>query len=197
MSFRIEEKLFIRNYAVSDFKNFINKKLAKKIFEPRVVKSLYFENLKMQMYDDSIEGLTPRKKIRIRNYPEQKIDNYNLEIKFSSVEGRYKTKKKVKFEDFEYLKRNGILDNQYGVCLPKLYVSYVREYYLMNDVRITIDKDISYQLFSKKMTINDQNIIIEIKTHFKKDIDSLTENFPIQRIRFSKYCNGIESFKRN
>ena len=75
MSFRIEEKLFIRNYAVSDFKNFINKKLAKKIFEPRVVKSLYFENLKMQMYDDSIEGLTPRKKIRIRNYPEQKIDN--------------------------------------------------------------------------------------------------------------------------
>ena len=81
--------------------------------------------------------------------------------------------------------------------MPKLYVSYVREYYLMNDVRITIDKDISYQLFSKKMTINDPNIIIEIKTHFKKDIDSLTENFPIQRIRFSKYCNGIESFKRN
>ena len=197
MSFRIEEKLFIRNNAVSDFKNFINTKIAKKIFEPRVVKSLYFENLKMQMYDDSIEGLTPRKKIRIRNYPEQKLDNYNLEIKFSSVEGRYKTKKKVKFEDFESLKRNGILDNQYGVCFPKLYVSYVREYYLINDVRITIDKDISYQLFKKKMIINDPNVIIEIKTHFKKDIDSLTENFPIQRIRFSKYCNGIESFKRN
>ena len=45
MSFRIEEKLFIRNNAVSDFKNFINTKIAKKIFEPRVVKSLYFENL--------------------------------------------------------------------------------------------------------------------------------------------------------
>jgi hypothetical protein len=76
-------------------------------------------------------------------------------------------------------------------------VSYVREYYLINDVRITIDKDISYQLFKKKMIINDPNVIIEIKTHFKKDIDSLTENFPIQRIRFSKYCNGIELFKRN
>jgi hypothetical protein len=46
------------------------------------------------MYDDSIEGLAPRKKIRVRNYPEKSNDTFQLETKISSIEGRYKTAKK-------------------------------------------------------------------------------------------------------
>tara|TARA_B100000401_G_scaffold141824_1_gene94158 strand:- start:124 stop:714 length:591 start_codon:yes stop_codon:yes gene_type:complete len=196
MSFRIEEKLFIKKEQVSEFKNFIKSKFAKKIYEPRIVNSLYFENSKMEMYDDSIEGLTPRKKIRVRNYPKQDKNNHNLEIKFSSVEGRYKTKKKIEIDEFEKIKKNGIFDSQYGVCFPKLHVSYLREYYLIKDVRITVDTDINYQLYQNSLKTNDPSTIIEIKAGIKKSIDELTENFPIQRIRFSKYCNGIESFKR-
>jgi len=196
MSFRIEEKLFIKKEQISEFKNFIKSKFAKKIYEPRIVNSLYFENSKMQMYDDSIEGLTPRKKIRVRNYPKQDKKNHNLEIKFSSVEGRYKTKKKIEINEYEKIKKNGIFDSQYGVCFPKLYVSYLREYYLIKDVRITVDTDINYQLYQNSLKTNDPNTIIEIKAEIKKNIDELTENFPIQRIRFSKYCNGIESFRR-
>jgi len=30
------------------------------------------------------------------------------------------------------------------------------------------------------------------KTSINKDIDELIIEFPLQRIRFSKYCNGIE-----
>ena len=196
MSFRIEEKLFIKKEQIPEFKNFIKSKFAKKIYEPRIVNSLYFENSKMQMYDDSIEGLTPRKKIRVRNYPKQDKKNHNLEIKFSSVEGRYKTKKKIEINEYEKIKKNGIFDSQYGVCFPKLYVSYLREYYLIKDVRITVDTDINYQLYQNSLKTNDPNTIIEIKAEIKKNIDELTENFPIQRIRFSKYCNGIESFRR-
>ena len=196
MSFRIEEKLFIKKEQVSEFKNFIKSKFAKKIYEPRIVNSLYFENSKMEMYDDSIEGLTPRKKIRVRNYPKQDKNNHNLEIKFSSVEGRYKTKKKIEIDEFEKIKKNGIFDSQYGVCFPKLHVSYLREYYLIKDVRITVDTDINYQLYQNSLKTNDPSTIIEIKAGIKKSIDELTENFPIQRIRCSKYCNGIESFKR-
>ena len=47
------------------------------------------------MYTDSIEGLTPRKKIRVRNYPTTQDANLYLEIKISSVEGRFKTRKIV------------------------------------------------------------------------------------------------------
>ena len=68
----------------------------------RKIESLYFENNKREMYSDSVEGLTPRKKIRVRNYPGTKDENLYLEIKISSVEGRFKTRKildKNKFDE--------------------------------------------------------------------------------------------------
>ena len=72
MSFRIEEKLMISHEHLVDFKEFIFQKNAKTIYPGRKITSLYFENNKNQMYDDSIEGLVPRKKIRIRHYPAEK-----------------------------------------------------------------------------------------------------------------------------
>ncbi len=66
MSFRIEDKLFIRPENLLQFYSFLNKHFVKKLHEPRVIKSLYFDNLKLEMYKDSIEGSVPRKKIRIR-----------------------------------------------------------------------------------------------------------------------------------
>ena len=93
MSFRIEEKLYIRYENLLDFKNFLYKNSAKNLYEPRKIKSLYYDNLNLEMYTDSIEGNVPRKKIRIRNYPDNNDEKYYLEIKNSSVEGRYKTRK--------------------------------------------------------------------------------------------------------
>jgi len=193
MSFRIEEKLFIKKDAVLDFKTFINKRSAKKIYTPRIVESLYFENSKLDMYKDSIEGLAPRKKIRIRNYPEQKDIEYTLEIKISSVEGRYKKKELLDTRKFLFLKKFGILDDQYGVCFPKINISYTREYYQIHDVRITIDTNIKYKKHLSDYTYKQNDIIIELKTSTKKNLDDLVKNFPMQKIRFSKYCNGIEN----
>ena len=93
MSFRIEDKLFILNENLIEFKDFLINKKAKKIFKSRSIKSLYFDNSNLDMYNDSIEGLTPRKKIRIREYPESDDKKFYLEIKHSSVEGRFKTRK--------------------------------------------------------------------------------------------------------
>jgi hypothetical protein len=192
MSFRIEEKLFVKKEAVSGFKEFINKQSAKKIYNSRVVESIYFENSKLQMYEDSIEGLVPRKKIRIRNYPEQSNSEHNLEIKISSVEGRFKKKISLNIDKVKHYKKFGILDDQYGICFPKLKVSYVREYYQVNDVRITIDKNILYKEYLSEFTHKDRDIIVELKTSIKKNLDDLINYFPIQKSRFSKYCNGID-----
>ena len=62
MSFRIEEKLFVRRENLIDFKKFLEKKSVKQIYHPRIIKSLYFDNINLDMYTDSKEGLTPRKK---------------------------------------------------------------------------------------------------------------------------------------
>ena len=83
MSFRIEDKLHIENKNLIDFKEFLLQKKAKKIHQPRIIESLYFDNTNFQIYNDSVEGLVPRKKIRVRNYPETEDKKFYLEIKNS------------------------------------------------------------------------------------------------------------------
>ena len=144
------------------------------------------------MYTDSIEGLTPRKKIRIRNYPETGDNKQYLEIKISSVEGRFKTRKTIDKNKFDNIRERGILDSQYGLCKPCLYVIYEREYFKINDVRISIDNNISYKMYPKSIYKKDESSIVEIKTSIKKNLDELTEDFPFQKNRFSKYCNAVE-----
>ena len=199
MSFRIEEKLSIDNNKIIDFKSFLANKTAKQIYQPRKIQSLYFENLNYEMYNDSLEGLTPRKKIRVRNYPGTEDKNQYLEMKISSVEGRFKTRKIIDKNKFNYIKTKGILDSQYGLCKPCLYVIYDREYFKIDDVRISIDNNISYKLYPENIYEKDESSIVEIKTSINKNLDKLTEDFPFQKNRFSKYCNAVEKiiFEKN
>ena len=57
-----------------------------------------------------------QEKIRIRNYPNSEDKNY-LEIKYSSVEGRFKTRKIIDDKTVDFYKRAGCFDNKYGVCM--------------------------------------------------------------------------------
>ena len=196
MSFRIEEKLYIKPENLTEFKEFLFKKSAKKIFNSRKIRSLYFDNLNLDMYNDSIEGLVPRKKIRIREYPNENDKNLYLEIKNSSVEGRFKTRKIINKDKMEYYKRVGLFDNQYGTCLPNFYVTYIREYSKIGDVRISIDKNLVYKSFSNNAAFNDPNSIVELKTSIGKNLDDLIKIFPFQRIRFSKYCFAVDNLRQ-
>ena len=192
MSFRIEEKLLIHKKQILEFKNFLFKKHAKQLFPPRKIQSLYFENFKDEMYKDSLEGTVPRKKIRVRNYPHDKNKTLYLEMKISSADGRYKTRNIIDKNKFTDIKKSGIYDSQYGVCRPLLYVIYNREYYKIDDVRISVDENIEYYLYSGRKLGYDNNPIIELKASIQKNKDDLLNNFPFQRTRFSKYCNAFE-----
>ena len=193
MSFRIEDKLFIKKENLIQFKEYLSEKSVKKIHQPRKIESLYFDNNNLDMYTDSVEGLTPRKKIRIREYPNSSDKKFYLEIKNSSVEGRFKTRKIINEKELATKKNSGIFDGQYGACFPKLYVSYLREYSVLNDVRISIDRNIEYRDFKTKRLFSDDKTIVELKTSINKNLDDLIDDFPMQRIRFSKYCFAIEN----
>ena len=193
MSFRKEEKLFIKSEHILDFKKFLKDRSVKSLYKPRKIKSLYFDNLSIEMYNDSIEGVVPRKKIRVREYPGEIDSKYYLEIKHSSVEGRFKTREIIRKEKFEFLKIKGILDYRYGACFPNYFVSYDREYLILNDVRISIDTNLLYQDFKSGFKCSDKNCIVELKTSINKAHDELIEEFPFQRIRFSKYCYAVEN----
>ena len=115
-----------------------------------------------------------------------------LEYKISSVEGRFKTRKIIDKENFRQIKKIGINDNQYGLCKPLINVVYRREYYQMKDTRISIDEDIKFSLYSGRNLGRERSSIVEIKASINKDLDDLVNDFPFQRIRFSKYCIGFE-----
>ena len=196
MSFRIEKKLYTKKENLFDFRNFIKSKNFINQHNDRKVKSIYFDNNLLELYKDSIEGSNPRKKIRIRNYPEHK-NNYLLEKKISSIEGRYKTSKKISDKLCSDLLLKGIRDKNYGFCKPIIEIIYNREYYKKEDIRVTIDTDIYYKLYNKNISKKENQVVVEIKTDYQKDIDEIFKEIPLQEIRFSKYCNGIELFNLN
>ena len=193
MTYRLEQKLFIKKENLINFKCYLHSKGTKKIFKSRKICSLYFENKKKDMFIDSIEGSLPRKKIRIRYYPNDNFDQIYFEKKISGVEGRFKKRNVISNQEFENIKIYGVNDDQYGICNPNIFVTYDREYLKLGDVRITVDKDIFYQEFKKDFKFKDPNIIVELKTSADKDLDDLIKLFPFQNIRFSKYCNGIQT----
>ena len=192
MSFRKEEKLYIKHENLNQFKEFLVKRSVKKLYQPRIIKSLYFDNLNLDMYRDSIEGSVPRKKIRIREYPDSRSDEYYLEIKTSSVEGRYKTRQIIDKNKYSMYKNSGLLDSDYGTCLPNFFVSYERQYALIDDIRISIDENITYTDFKTNKIYSDNNSIVELKTSIDKNPDDIIKVFPFQKIRFSKYCLAVE-----
>lgn len=197
MSFRIEKKLFIKKENLLDFKNKLLSAGVKNLYEERKVMSIYFDNFNKDIYNDSIEGLTPRKKIRVRNYPDNNDNFFLLENKISSIEGRFKTSKKISKKFFDHIKNNGLFDKKYGVCKPILNVGYDREYLIKDNVRITLDTNIFYNLYKNEKIKNDKDIVVELKTSINQNIDDLFEKFPFQEIRFSKYCNGIDLLNIN
>jgi len=189
MSFRIEEKLLINKYQLCEFKEYLTLKGASKIFETRKINNLYFDNDRFEMFNDSIEGCLPRKKIRLRSYED---DRSFLEIKISSTEGRYKTSNQIDLKKTNNMKNLGFFDKDYGPCKPILYVEYTRDYFKYEDIRVTIDNNINYFTKYRKFLGIDKNQIIELKASFKKDLNELMKDFPFPRSRFSKYTNGVE-----
>ena len=194
MSFRIEEKILVNENDNFLVKKFLKLNSAKKLYNSRVVKSLYFDNSSFDMFQNSEEGIVPRKKIRIRSYP--KFNNkFFLEIKISSVEGRFKKSNEISETQCLELIKNGIFDKQYGHCKPKIYVKYLREYYIMKNTRITYDKDIEYLNVQQRILGKENSRVLELKPNKDKNTDELFLDFPFSRIRYSKYCFGINKFQ--
>tara|TARA_B100001540_G_C15736720_1_gene610243 strand:+ start:685 stop:1293 length:609 start_codon:yes stop_codon:yes gene_type:complete len=195
---RIEYKIDLIKSKKIDFYKYLTKKKFKKLHESRIVNSIYFDNSSFEMYNDSIEGLIPRKKIRLRYYGHKNLDfihkEANLEIKYTNDTGRSKDTNKT--TNTNSLLNFGLFDSKYGICYPKTFVSYKRNYYFINQFRITLDEDLSYSIFDKnlktKKPVNSDEIIAEIKSDNKNEIDELKRLFPFKDTRFSKYCLSVE-----
>ena len=84
------------------------------------------------------------------------------------------------------------MDSLYGLCFPIIEVSYLRHYFLLDKVRITVDEDIIYKIYNSKITKRDPVNVIEVKAPADVSKGYLKKLVPISRRRFSKYARGCE-----
>ena len=196
MSFRTEEKFYIHKDRFVDLRKYLKSKGAYKKYPKRLIKSIYFDNEKLEAYTDSQEGSVLRKKIRIRSYPSEKNkSNHLLECKISSVEGRFKKSNYVNNDlKYKYLKY-GYCDPLYGLCKPKVVILYKREYFIFqNKLRVTLDKDIEYYKYNAPLKkIKNNKIVMEVKNTDRVCSNIIINQFPFIKIRFSKFSIAIQN----
>ncbi len=197
---RIEQKVELNRTNYLDLLKWIKCKEGKILYPERTVCSRYFDNKNMQMYYDTIEGIVPRKKIRIRTYNSENFtdinNDYALEIKITTEHNKMK-KTNTKINLITLLKE-GYYDNVYGFCNPIVDISYKREYFLVNGIRLTIDKEIKYRLLNinknlRRVLFEDKSYVFEIKADIKTNLSFLLNNFYFPRTRFSKYERALNS----
>ena len=125
---RIEQKLEINKNHYLDLLKWIYYSDGRVLYPERIICSRYFDNKNMQMYLDTVEGIVPRKKIRIRTYGSDKFissnNQYSLEIKMSNEHSRFKkTNSNIILGS---LLKDGYFDDLYGICKQLVDISYVR-----------------------------------------------------------------------
>ena len=193
MTFRIENKYTVDLSKVLSFKKWVNEKKFRIKFPKRKVISIYLDNKNLKSYHDSIEGVVPRKKIRIRYYDQlNENSEFFLEQKISSVEGRFKKSNKIKSNEMKKIINFGIKDKDYGNCKPSRIITYDRSYFYFKNYRLTFDENIKYKKsLSSEFWKKIHNNVFEIKTNINTSEDELNLYIPFPKVRFSKYCEAF------
>ena len=193
MSFRKEKKFRTTNFDLNRLKQNLFFRGMQPLHPKRKISSVYFDNTRKQMFLDSEEGVLPRKKIRVRWYDDDK--KFTQETKVSSIEGRYKKSKFLNgIHSEEDTFRMKLIDFDYGIIKPVLKISYYRNYYQLQKLRITFDQKISFTNLANlgnKNLFFDPEGVIEIKASIDCGDDYIEDVLGNPTERFSKYCRGI------
>ena len=187
---RIEDKIPLNGLEILKVKSLLEENNAKILYPRRLIKSIYCDDFRLSMFIESEEGISPRKKIRIRSYNDNLKDIF-LETKVTSPEGRYKISKRISEQKKNFFLKNGLFDLRYGQCLPTTEIFYLRDYLTCRNVRITIDSSIKYRQYGRKGFISSEKNVLEFKPTNPKDLQSIEKILLGRKSRFSKYVLSI------
>lgn len=192
MSFRKEKKYKLTFSDQNILKNRLIDKGMKILYPKRTVNSVYFDTNNLDFYLNSEEGVLPRKKIRLRWYNKD-IKKISKEIKISSVEGRFKISEPFLYNENIFKNNFQLLDNEFGILKPQMQITYSREYFFFNHLRITFDSNIQYINRSSLNNVitKDKETVMEIKVNFKTNDDYIEKIIEYPTSRFSKYSRSI------
>ena len=202
-------------------KNLNSIKNLKKQYPSRRINSIYFDNFDNQIARDNLSGISRRCKLRIRYYGNDGTSNCFLEIKkklnkfgFKKVIDMKKKINDLKFEEVFKLNNNlhkEIIRDDYAkdyilndYLSPQVEVSYLRDYYISNKIRLTHDKEIIFKPcnIENKSTINiakDYLNVLEIKFDYEniEAVKEIINKIDVKPKRFSKYLRGLSFFNKS
>ena len=206
-SYRYERKYIIEFNFLSTFLSNILSLNFITSFPNRRVNNIYIDDYNFSSLRDNFDGLSKRNKYRIRWYGDPfKISDKTLEVKskneflnsktffkFKSLnlshienidEFFIKFKKRSKDHEFE-----GKLEFVEGKR-PTLFNSYERLYFenKIQNIRLTIDKDLVYYSPITNLSFKEKFIIVEIK--YDKDVNFINSLSKLKYTRYSKYVKG-------
>jgi|TARA_B100001093_G_C26691359_1_gene954958 hypothetical protein len=219
---RLEIKIpYNTNSLVKIQKNLNSIKNLKKQYPSRRINSIYYDNLDNQIARDNLSGISRRCKLRVRYYGNEKTSNCFLEIKkklnkfgFKKVIDMQKKISDLKFDEVFKLNNNlhkKIIRDDYAkdyilndYLSPQVEVSYIRDYYISNKIRLTHDKEIIFKPcnIENKSTMNiakDYLNVLEIKFDYNNiaDVNEIINKIDIKPKRFSKYLRGLSFFNKS
>ena len=183
----------------------------KEIYNKRIINSIYYDSNNKSSARDNLGGFSNRSKFRIRWYGNgDLISKSILEIK--TKKGRVGKKINIPTDKFIneldikniFNLRNSYFTNEKKkevlsflgntILRPSLKITYLRSYYMIdNQIRITYDKDITYENFKFKSKKKDEFEVCEFKFLEKdyKHFYNLIKSLPLTNKRFSKYLRGL------
>ena len=206
-NFRYERKYLIARTKVPQLLRELFKNGYHKIFNTRKVNNIYYDDYLLNSYYENIDGLSDRKKYRVRWYGmtySKSIKKFEIKIKSEFLN----RKEAVSLGSQTFTSPiesnlNKINNNVKGVLeelslnsnvIPVLLNNYTRNYYKnkIKNVRVTIDKDLSYYsiISKKKLAIKDK-CIIEFK-YSNKDFFAVNNMFDLNLDKSSKYVDGTQ-----
>lgn len=132
---RTEYKLRLDRHNYAGFPRWLQQQGATRLHSDRIVYSTYFDAQRLQMLQDTDEGIVPRKKIRIRCYGIHTAScgaDHRLEVKQTTE--RQCLKEMRECPDWQCLQSTGIFNPDYRHCRAIVSVEYQRSYYQVHEV---------------------------------------------------------------
>ncbi|MFC1991168.1 VTC domain-containing protein [Chloroflexota bacterium] len=219
VEYRYERKFLISQLTRHELESIVRLHPAvfSEIFYQRTVNNIYFDSVSISGYQDNLNGLYQRMKIRIRWYDELFgfINEPVLELKIKQglLGGKLRFPLAPFFFDHNYslqLQQKVFTESNLPEILKEhlksvkltLLNHYQRKYFQSVDgkFRITLDFKVqSYRVypflnsFAENLTDSTNNILeLKYSDKYEEEAGFITNNFPVRMTKSSKYVNGIE-----
>jgi SPX domain protein involved in polyphosphate accumulation len=218
-NYRFEKKFIIPERLTPSIEEVVksNSALMRKIFCPRFINNIYFDNSRFKFFFENIDGVSERMKTRIRWYGNLKGRIKKPVLEFKQKHGLTGSKTSIALPSFDLkdiyhpgflrsLFKNSNLDMRKKELMlsltPSLINRYQRKYFLSFDqkFRVTLDNHLKYYPVSSPEQLSScglkdsLSMIMELKYSpiYQLESNNITQEFPFRVIKNSKYVRGIQ-----